>query len=172
MKRITMARRRVTRRQFLEDTARGAGAATLVIVGLGAAPAHGKKASRKKASRKKSARRKKGNSRRNRPEEVTSFFDVDEYLDAVGEEFLFLDFDPAPTEPGLVSGDFFSSEIIFSSPEASDPSKVVHSGTAGNGAISDAGSTSAPNGVGPIAGVFPTPVHAFAFDILSLTTAL
>jgi hypothetical protein len=194
VKRIATQRKRVTRRHLLKSAARGAGAATLVILGLGATPALGKatrkkatrkkatrkkatrkkatrkKATRKKTTRKKAARKKaarKKASRRHLAEEVTSFFDVDEYLDAAGEEFLFLDFDPAPTEPGLVSGDSFSPEILFSSPEASDPSKVVHSGTADNGAITDAGSTTAPNGVGLIAGEFAMPASALAFEILS-----
>jgi hypothetical protein len=187
VKRIAIQRKRVTRRHLLKSAARGAGAATLVILGLGATPALGKatrkkatrkkakkkaarkkakkKATRKKATRKKAARKKAR--RRRVDEEVTSYFDVDEYLDAAGEEFLFLDFDPAPTEPGLVSGDAFSPEIVFSSPEASDPSKVVHSGTGDNGAITDAGSTTAPNGVGPIAGEFAMPASALAFEILS-----
>jgi hypothetical protein len=172
MRRLTRGRKRVTRRQFLAQTARGAGAATFVVAGFAPVATQAqqrKNVSRKKASRKRAGRRKAGGGS-GPPDvaEVMVFFDEAEYTDAAGEAFVFLDFDPGPTEPAFVDGGSFSPEILFSSPEAFDPSKVLYLGGDGDGIITDAGSTTAANGVGPIAGTFTTPVAAFGFELLSI----
>lgn len=63
----------------------------------------------------------------------------------------------------VVPGTSFSPAVAFTSPESATPGAVLWS----SDAISDAGSTRAPNSVGPIGGNFAAPVSAFSFDYLS-----
>ncbi len=87
---------------------------------------------------------------------VIAFSNQVDYDAAVGNELFFLDFDGSAGT--LVDGNSFSPDVTFGSPEATDPTQVVWS----SDAITDAGSTSASNWVGPIDGMFATPVAAFA----------
>jgi hypothetical protein len=87
---------------------------------------------------------------------VTVYSNQVDYDAAVGTELFFIDFNGSSGM--LADGDSFSSEVTFGSPEATDPTKVLWN----SDAITDAGSTSAPNAVGPIDGVFAAPVAAFA----------
>lgn len=82
------------------------------------------------------------------------------YNAATGPQIFLIDFIGSA---GYVGGDSFSSAVTFGSPEATDPTEVLHSG----GAMSDAGSTTALNGVGPVDGVFTDPVYAFALEFSS-----
>lgn len=87
---------------------------------------------------------------------VTVFTNQVDYDASVGRELFFIDFDGS--SGSLVDGGSFSSEVTFGSPEATDSTKVLWN----SDAMTDAGSTTAPNAVGPIDGVFATPVAAFA----------
>ena len=77
------------------------------------------------------------------------------YNDATGPEIFFIDFNGSTGS--LVEGNSFGPEVTFGSPEASDPNKVLWN----SDAITDAGSTTAINRVGPIDGMFTDPVKAF-----------
>jgi len=80
-----------------------------------------------------------------------------DYTAAAGTELFFLDFNESPTPGEYVSGSILSAEIEFGSPEASDPSLVLWS----SDAITDAGSPTASNNVGPMSGEFTNSVRAF-----------
>ena len=70
--------------------------------------------------------------------------DID-YTSAVGTELFLIDFNSSPGT--WVDGSTIDSNAVFSSPEASNPNQVVWN----SDAITDAGSTTADNNVGPIA---------------------
>ena len=82
------------------------------------------------------------------------------YNAAAGPQLFFIDF---LGSAGVVNGNAFSPLVTFGSPEANNSALVLHS----SNAMTDAGSTTAPNAVGPIDGVFTSPVFAFGFDYLS-----
>ena len=77
------------------------------------------------------------------------------YDAAVGAELYLIDFNGLPIGPGSGA---FAGQVDFGSPEASDPSQVIFN----SDAMTDAGSTTADNRVGPIDGVFAAPVFAFS----------
>lgn len=87
------------------------------------------------------------------------------YTSAVGIELFFEDFDGSSGT--LIGGDTFNPNIAFLSPEAADPSLVMWN----NDVITDAGSTTALNDVGPIEGVFTSPVQAFSLHFLGSNLA-
>jgi len=92
---------------------------------------------------------------------VTVYDNVTDYNNAVGAELFFIDFDSSPG--AIVDGGTISPHVTFGSPEASDPSKVLWN----SDALSDAGSTTAPNSVGPLDGVITSPVQAMALEFSS-----
>lgn len=94
---------------------------------------------------------------------VTVFSTEADYNAATGAQIFLIDFNPSPDPPEYVGGDTFSSAVTFRSPEASDPTEVLWS----SNAITDAGSTTASNSVGPMDGVFTDAVYAFALVFLS-----
>jgi hypothetical protein len=100
-----------------------------------------------------------------RAQDVTVFGSESDYAAAVGDQVFCLDFDGSTG--ALVDGSSFSSDVTFSSPEATDPTQVNWS----SDAISDAGSTTAPNGVGPVGGAFATAAAAFKLTFSSAGTA-
>jgi hypothetical protein len=65
---------------------------------------------------------------------------------------------------GATHGAGFHPLVNFDSPEAEIPEIVLNS----NGILRDAGSTVAPNNVGPIGGRFAVPVNGIAFDLSSV----
>ena len=83
------------------------------------------------------------------------------YAAATGPQLWLIDFNSSPN--AAVPGNSFGSDVTFSSPESATPAMVIWS----SDALTDAGSTTAPNNVGPIGGVFTSPVSAFAFDYVS-----
>ena len=91
---------------------------------------------------------------------VLSFTDESAYNAAVGSQLFFIDFNGLP---GGVSAGNFVGQVDFGSPEAEDPTQVLY----GSDALTDAGSTIATNYVGPVDGLFATPVSAFGLVFLS-----
>ena len=89
---------------------------------------------------------------------VTVFGTEADYNAATGPQIFLIDFNPSPTGGTLALGSSFSAAVTFGSPEASNPAQVWWN----SDAITDAGSTTALNGVGPVDGVFTDPVYAFA----------
>lgn len=86
---------------------------------------------------------------------VTGYTSQSAFNAAVGAQMYLLDFNGLSS--GLSSG-LFSGQVDFGSPEASDPSQVIF----GSNAMTDAGSTTASNFVGPVGGSFlGGPVQAF-----------
>jgi len=94
---------------------------------------------------------------------VTVFNNEADYDAATGSQIFLINFDGNPSGGTLAAGNSFSAAVTFGSPEASDPTQVWWN----SDAISDAGSTTAPNGVGPMDGIFTDPVYAFALVFLS-----
>lgn len=94
---------------------------------------------------------------------VVVFGNQPDYDAAVGPQIFLINFDGSTGT--LVSGSSFSAAVTFGSPEASDPSQVLWN----SDAITDAGSTTAGNAVGPMNGVFTDPVYAFALEFSSAT---
>ncbi len=92
---------------------------------------------------------------------VTVFGNATDYGNAVAGQLYAIDFNGSPNT--LVDGTTISANVTFGSPEAADTSLVNWS----SDALSDAGSTSAPNGVGPLSLEFLVPVFAFALDFSS-----
>lgn len=84
-----------------------------------------------------------------------------DYSAAVGAELFFVDFNGSPGT--TVDGSTISSDVVFSSPEASNPSQVNWN----SDALSDAGSTVAVNNVGPLGMDFNTDVFGFSLSFLS-----
>jgi hypothetical protein len=97
--------------------------------------------------------------------DVTVYSDEAAYDAAAGPSDFCLTFNGSPG--AFVSGASFSADVIFGSPEASDPTLVNWS----SDALSDAGSTTAPNGVGPLSGVFTGTAMAFKLNFLSAANA-
>jgi hypothetical protein len=94
-------------------------------------------------------------------QDATHFGTEADYEAAAGPSDGCLDFNGSP---GLhVFGGTFSGDVTFGSPEALDPTAVNWS----SDAISDAGSTSSVNDVGPLAGTFTGTAMAFKFVFLS-----
>ena len=89
-------------------------------------------------------------------EAVTVFNNSAAYSSAVGSELFLIDFNGSPN--AVVDGSTISTQATFGSPEASDPTKVLWS----SNAMTDAGSTVALNGVGPVGIDFVSPVFAFS----------
>jgi hypothetical protein len=83
------------------------------------------------------------------------------YTAAAGPELWLIDFNISPG--AAVPGNSFGPDVTFSSPESATPAMVIWS----SDALTDTGSTTAPNNVGPIGGVFTSTVNAFAFEYLS-----
>jgi hypothetical protein len=96
---------------------------------------------------------------------LTVFSTESAYNAATGPQIFVINFDASTG--ALVNGNSFSPAVVFGSPEASEPTKVLWN----SDAISDAGSTSAGNGVGPMNGVFTDPVYAFALEFSSAGNA-
>jgi len=94
-------------------------------------------------------------------QDVTVYGNADDYAAAVGADDFCLDFNGSPNT--FVSGNSFGADVIFGSPEATDPTQVNWS----SDAISDAGSTTSPNGVGPVDGTFTSGKAAFHFTFSS-----
>lgn len=98
-------------------------------------------------------------------QDVTVYSGQAEYDAAAGTSDFCIDFDGSSGT--TVSGDSFSAAVAFGSPEASDPSQVLWS----SDAITDAGSTSANNGVGPMSGTFTADAQAFRLVFSSASEA-
>jgi hypothetical protein len=86
-----------------------------------------------------------------------------DYEEACEEDAFSIDFNGNPVGGASVGGGTFSPHVAFSSPEAADPSKVWWN----SDAITDMGSTTASNGVGPMGGVFTAAVSGFSLTFLS-----
>ena len=84
-----------------------------------------------------------------------------DYLNATGAELFLIDFNGSPN--ASVDGSTISSDVTFSSPEASNSALVVWS----SNALTDAGSTTAANFVGPLTLDFSADVNAFSLEFLS-----
>src|SRR4029453_16762416 len=80
---------------------------------------------------------------------LTTYSNVAAYTAASGPQQLFIDFNGNPVGGAIVDGSTFNGGVAFGSPEASNPANVLWN----DDAISDAGSTTASNGVGPMDGV-------------------
>ena len=83
------------------------------------------------------------------------------YTAATGPELWLIDFNGSIG--ASVAGNSFGADVTFSSPESATPAMVIWN----SDALTDAGSTTAPNNVGPIGGVFTSAVSAFAFEYSS-----
>lgn len=92
---------------------------------------------------------------------ILSFTSELTYNAAVGAELFFIDFDSQPQ--GTFTDGIFAGMVDFGSPEASNPAQVWMNSLA----MSDAGSTVASNSVGPIDGIFASPVFAFGLEFSS-----
>ncbi len=88
-----------------------------------------------------------------------TFTDETNYTSATGPVTFVIDFDGLT--PGANDGDF--AGVDFGSPEASNPGNILF----GSDALTDAGSTTADNSVGPISAVFDAPAFAFSLEFLS-----
>lgn len=86
-----------------------------------------------------------------------------DYLAAVDSQLFLIDFNGS--SGAYVDGSTISSHATFGSPEASNPNLVLWN----SNALSDAGSTTEPNNVGPLSIEFtdPSSVFAFSLDFLS-----
>lgn len=84
-----------------------------------------------------------------------------DYDNAVDGQLFLIDFNSSPNT--YVNGSTISTYASFSSPEASNPSMVNWS----SDALSDAGSTSTWNNVGPLAIDFTSALNAFSLDFSS-----
>ena len=89
---------------------------------------------------------------------TTTYTDETSFLNDVGSEIFAINFDGLPI--GQSSG-VFAGAVDFGSPEASNPANVLFN----SNAMSDAGSTSAANGVGPVDGEFLTAETVYAFSL-------
>lgn len=81
-----------------------------------------------------------------------------DYDEACQEDAFSINFDGNPPGGAAVAGGTFSPHVAFSSPEAADPTQVWWN----SNAITDMGSTTASNGVGPLGGVFTQAVSGFS----------
>ena len=94
---------------------------------------------------------------------LTVFSTESAYNAATGPQIFLINFNGNPPGGTYIAGNSFSSAVTFGSPEATDITKVLWN----SDAITDAGSTSAGTGVGPMNGVFTDPVFAFALEFSS-----
>jgi hypothetical protein len=94
-------------------------------------------------------------------QDATHYGTEADYDAAAGASDACLDFNGSTG--AFVSGSSFSADVTFDSPEGADPTAVNWS----SDALSDGGSTSSPNGVGPLAGTFTATATAFKFQFLS-----
>ena len=94
---------------------------------------------------------------------TTTYTDQTSFLGDVDSELFLIDFN-AISNP-LVGNGVFVGQVDFGSPEASNPDNVLFNSSA----MTDTGSTTATNSVGPIDGAFLTAdsVYAFSLDFLS-----
>ena len=94
---------------------------------------------------------------------TTTYTDQTSFLNDAGSELFVIDFNGI-TNP-LVSNGVFPGQVDFGSPEASIPDNVLFN----SNAMTDTGSTTASNQVGPIDGDFLTAaaVNAFSLDFSS-----
>jgi len=90
---------------------------------------------------------------------TTTYTDEASFLNDAGSELFVIDFDGL-ANPSVGDG-VFSGQVDFGSPEATDPDSVYYN----SGAMSDNGSTTATNNVGPVDGSFLTPEAVFAFSL-------
>ncbi len=97
-------------------------------------------------------------------QDATAYGNAADYDAAAGTGDYCLDF--TGSTGTFVAGSSFSADVAFGSPEAADPTLVNWSSEA----ISDAGSVTAPNGVGTMDGTFAGTVAAFKFTFLSNAT--
>jgi hypothetical protein len=89
---------------------------------------------------------------------VVSFTSESSYNASVGSQLFLIDFNGLS---GLSNGNF-TGQVDFGSPDSSTPDNVAFSSTLpSNGSMTDAGGSPDPLGVGPIGGVFASPVNAF-----------
>lgn len=86
------------------------------------------------------------------------FNESGDYDQACEHDAFSLNFDGNPAGGAAVSGGSFSPHVAFNSPEAGDPSLVLWN----SNAISDTGSTTASNAVGPLAAFLPRGVRLWA----------
>ena len=88
---------------------------------------------------------------------ITTYNNEAAFLGDAGSQIFAIDFDGLPVGTG---NGVFGGQVDFDSPEATNPGSVF----CNSGAMTDAGSTVALNGVGPIDGDFLTAetVHAFS----------
>ena len=96
---------------------------------------------------------------------VTVFDNAFNYNAAVGSELFRIDFNASPG--AIVDGSTISPHAIFGSPEASDPATVLWN----SNALTDAGSTVAPNSVGPVSIDFTDP-SIFNFSLIFSSAGL
>ncbi len=94
---------------------------------------------------------------------IITFTDEGSYNAAVGSEIFTINFDGLTAG---VSNGLFAGQVDFGSPEASNPDNVSF----GSDAMTDAGSTSSVNGVGPMDGVFLSTDNVFAFGLEFLSS--
>lgn len=95
---------------------------------------------------------------------ITTYFIEANYNAAVGAQLFFIDFN-SQTQAASGNG-VFAGMVDFGSPESSTPGDVWFNSFA----MSDMGSTTASNGVGPVDGVFDNPVRAFGMEFSSSGT--
>jgi hypothetical protein len=98
-------------------------------------------------------------------QDATAYGNETDYDAAAGAADACIDFNGSPG--AAVPGSTFSTAVTFGSPEASEPGTVNWS----SDAISDAGSTTSANGVGPLDGTFTDTVTAFKLTFLSNSNA-
>ena len=87
------------------------------------------------------------------------------YNAAVGAQLFFIDFNSQPQ--GASGNGIFAGMVDFGSPESSTPGDVLFNSFA----MTDMGSTVASNFVGPVGGVFDSPVFAFGMEFSSSTSS-
>lgn len=85
-----------------------------------------------------------------------AFGNATDYAQAVGSELFLIDFNSSPG--AVVDGSTIHPNVVFGSPEASNPNQVVWN----SNALTDAGSTTASNSVGPLRFEFANSVAAFS----------
>jgi hypothetical protein len=98
-------------------------------------------------------------------QDATAYGNEADYDAAAGAADFTIDFNGSTG--ALVAGSSFSAAVSFGSPEATDATQVNWS----SDAISDAGSTTSVNGVGPMDGTFTGTAMAFKFTFSSNANA-
>ncbi len=90
---------------------------------------------------------------------TATYTDESIFLGDVGSQIFAIDFNGLPIGQG---NGLFPGQVDFGSPEALNPDNVLFN----SGAMSDAGSTSASNNVGPVDGSFLTAETVYAFSLV------